>query len=350
MRSAILLLLLASCEDDDCGGGTWLSDLEHQPVAAATSEAVVALTWTRRDVGASGEPVPYRTPDAATRPDYVHAMVMPDGSIVSTFDAPLVHVAVPGRSTVLWQKHPFELVLHGRDGAQSVSSIPSNPSGGGALVFDGERYHAFWQPDVDVVHHRSIAEDGSLGALDVFDLPPRWAHRLRAVSDGNGRLLLQLGVDAYVVDPSAGSMRRVFDGDDGATGSISRYESTFWFAAEFHIRDGGRLFSIGANDQVRTRFLQGDLIAADDIIAGTSSLFVTTPSGIIEVDAELQTVRHHDASAVFTAFGNDLVRFDRHDLDVRAGTPGFLELRRGDVWTREVATDSPIRFVPQRCW
>ena len=351
----LLLSLLAGCDDKECGG-TWLSDIEHQPGAVVASETLFGLTWTRRDVGARGEPVQLRITDAATRPDFVHALALPDGSVVSTFEDPTMLRAVAGKTTVLWRKHPFELTLQGRDGTQRVSSIPSDPWGEAALVFDGERYHAFWEPEAFVLHHRWIAEDGSPGPLTVLDWSMRRGTSIRGVSDGNGRLLLQLGVDAYIVDVSAGTMRRVFEGDpDGASGSVPRYESVFWFAGEFHIRDSGRLFSIDANDNVRTRFLHGDLMAADDIIAGTSSLFITTPSHIVEVDADLRTLRYHEPPPVraavhlLTAFGNDLVRFDRRDLDVSSRTPGFIELRRGDVWTREIATDSPIRFVPYLC-
>ena len=344
MRCWILLLLLAGCEEQDCGG-TWLSDVEHQPIAAVAGDELIALTWTRRDVGAGAGRAPFHSLDAATRPDYVHAMVLPDGSVASTFDAPTELHAVVGKTTVLWRRDPFELTLQTGGGAKSVPMIPSNPLGGGALVFDGERYHAFWVPEYRALHHRSIAEDGTVGPLVVVEgLPPEW-NEPRPVSDGNGTMFLLLGVEGYFVDLTTGSLRRVFVGD----ATVSRYELAFWFAGEFHILDSGRLFSIDASENVRTRFLEDDLRETKDIVVGTTRLFIRTPSGIVEVDGDLKTVRHHDAAPIFTVLGDDLLRFDRHELDEHTRTPGRIELRRGDTWTREIATDTPVRFQRRNC-
>ncbi len=164
-----------------------------------------------------------------------------------------------------------------------------------------------------------------------------------AASDGAGTTFLRVDNKGYIVDAVTGELRLALS-SPSAIGN----GKTFYFAGNFHVFNDNRLLTIAPDSTgaFTERFLSGDLMGAREFYPGVDTLFVKAFTGIVEVDAALATVRELSITTVFPmgTFGKDLVRFQRTPLDVTAQQPARIDLIRENVWTTEVAVDSPVRM------
>jgi hypothetical protein len=351
VRPLVGLLALAACssteEPEPFCITQLVSDWKHSHGNVISGESFVGVTWMAQ-IGKG--------------PFEVHgALVMPDGTVtpdirLSNTD----HGGTPGASTLLWHSvreddpfgSPFFATLQ-RTGETLHFDFGSNVRSR-SIAFDGAQYQVFWIELDDTVMHRTLSEDGVLGPLHTIEMSTGGdSGTLSAASDGAGQTFLRLYEHGYLVDTTAGTLQRIYEGHAGAARDFG---TAFYFAGEYHIVElYGRLVSITPSGVVRYRELPGVLLSARDYYARGSSLFAITLGAVVEVDASLATIRATNTSTgAGGVLGDDAFLVAREDLVRETFEPGRIRatrMTRGSVaWRIDLAIDSyvhPVDICPE---
>jgi hypothetical protein len=268
--------------------------------------------------------------------------VFPDGTIIAS-PAPDKNrdtgFIVAGAESTLWHKGcATKTATIDRADATSVE-IPT-PAGAdtAAFVFEGAGYRMLWLTP-GMLHHRAVAEDGTLG--DVQDVPLAVATRCatRLVYDGAHTIYFRADT-SFALDLEANTIAPV----------PLFLDRSFMFAGQLHTlyRDEPRIAAYDVSTGlVLERELPFDRVAT--VAASRTHLYLSRHGGeVIELDANLAVVSRWVApTGLVTAVAildGDLVRFER--VDIEEGAPGHVDLVRVqagtaiELWRATVASDS----------
>ena len=343
MMRALLLVGLVACdsprEEPPCPV-VLTSEVQHWPGHIISGKHMVGVSWTRRSQTAREE---------------VHAAIIsPDGTRTPDIALPTERTrGVAGVSTLLWMPDnacapamnvalAFDVILQ-RGG--TVRFVDHGPTNSRIATFDGQRYQLFWIPTFSGnVHHQTLEEDGTLSAVRVL---PHAGYCVDAASDGAGTTFIRVDDRGYIFDAVAGTTRLAFTSP--ATGGP--YGQTFYFAQQFHVATDAYVFSIAPTSTGAStmRPLTGHLWGAREFAPIDATMFVSSPSAVIEVDAawakqrDVLVPRFFD----FGLFDGDVVRFEKVPADEATQTPAFVDVIREGAWRKELAVDSPLREAEQ---
>ncbi len=328
-----LLLLLAACgsSGDDCFPVTQ-SNVRHVAQQIFSGNSQIAITWG--EATGSSPPIGHG------------AIVDATGAITTDIHAQMGQVATVGSTTAAWwghedsgcglSPHPFSVTLQ-RGGNVTFIDIDLSNVFTSEVVFDGTAYQLFWSGVDGTLHHRSLTEDGMLGPL--HDLPFGGGACIDAASDGAGTTIVRSEVRAFVVDTATGMTRQVFAGPAGA------YSDMFWFAGQFHIRDGTNLYSFASTSSgvYTTRNLA---FPVELFFPGPTTMLVESAGAMLEVDPALKVLRNIGPAIMQPgALAGTYVHFDEQFPDGQ--TPGRIDLVLEGGWRQTVAVDSELQTVEE---
>jgi len=196
---------------------------------------------------------------------------------------------------------PFTGALFPYDGTSAglVVDVNTAPVGARTVTFDGTRYHAFWVSEGRMVRHRTVDEDGTLGAIhDLGAVPPQQQPDLYneeicppATSDRSGNVVLHTGTwtEKYaLLVASDGTSSRIWDSPP----SWFSRGAMFWLGNEVHI-----LGATGPQNVVvsiepttaatRTRPLPAEVIIPEFVGASAATIYLRDQGELLTLDPNL---------------------------------------------------------------